>query len=93
MVEDKKTPEKKVVKKQAKGQVVYVGDNLAPGLIHGTVFLDGVPPIVNLDKNPLLERLFVPIEGLTKALKDVKEEGTPLYMANKMLKEGGVDLG
>lgn len=69
-------------------QMVYVGDNRAPNLVHGTVYIGGIPSFVDLEKEPMLKFLFVPIDKMIDALKDIEVEGTRVYVANQSLKGG-----
>lgn len=92
-MENKTTVKRKVTTKRRKdeAQVMYIGPNLAGGLLQrAMVFKGGLPPEVNalFDKEPLLKNLFVPTDKLAEAEKELKTAGTLLNEAYTAVTNG-----
>lgn len=70
-------------------QYVYIGDDLGYEVRRDTVFIGGMPEVLQekLGKYPEIRLLFVPMEELIEKKKRLYKEGTPEYLANKALKE------
>lgn len=74
-------------KKSASEKLIYVGPNLSRGrLLQYQVFIGGLPKHLDaeFDEFPQLEKLFVSVEQLNRALEEVQQTGTPL---NKYYKQ------
>lgn len=91
--------ETKVAKPKAtksdKAKVIYVGpNNMKLGLTRSTVYIDGLPAVVEQNKEtyPLLYLLFVPIDCIEDAEKDLATEGSALSAAYYSVK-GGLTSG
>lgn len=72
-------------------QVIYVGPNSVNlGLTRSTVYIDGVPAVVEQMKDtyPLLHLLFVPINRIEAAEKDLATEGSALNAAFNSIRKG-----
>lgn len=73
--------------KSASEKLIYVGPNLSRGrLLQYQVFIGGLPTHLDEEFNefPQLEKLFVSVEQLNRALEEVQQTGTPL---NKYYKQ------
>lgn len=73
--------------KSASEKLIYVGPNLSRGrLLQYQVFIGGLPKHLDaeFDEFPQLEKLFVSVEQLNRALEKVQQTGTPL---NKYYKQ------
>lgn len=60
---------------------IYIGPNLSRGrLQHGAVYIGGLPThlAVEFESLPALERLFVPLSEMEKAVEQTQKAGTPL---------------
>lgn len=80
--------DKKGVKAQvgelAANPVMYIGPNLlTKGLKTYTVYKEEPVELINSFKEEYknINRLFVPVSGLTKAREDVGKKGTPINLA------------
>ncbi len=72
------------------GKKIYIGPSLSGArLSHATVFSGGytVPVKELIDKNPWLERLFVPVSQYTEKMKELSTKGTALNIYAKRCKE------
>lgn len=68
-------------------KLIYIGPNLSRGrLLQYQVFIGGLPEYLDaeFDEFPQLEKLFVSVEQLNRALEEVQQTGTPL---NKYYKQ------
>ena len=69
-----------------KENLMYIGDTI-PGVVrHSTVYADGIliPAIDKcIEAYPSMAKLFVKIDDIPDALKQVKKEYSPLYVINK----------
>lgn len=76
----KKTAGAKKDVKKGKETRVYIGPSLAHVAVSGTIYNNGLPDelIKAKEKYPFMERLIVPIEGLSDAKKEIENEGTAL---------------
>lgn len=80
--EEVEAPEPKVKKEN----LMYVGDSIIGVVRHSTVYADGVfTPAIDkcIAAFPAMARLFVKIDDIPGALKEVKEKHSPLYVINK----------
>ena len=79
----------KPVKSNDAKQVIYLGPNSAElGLTTGTVYIDGIPAVVDEDK-AMLRLLFVPINKIAEAQQELATEGTAMNAAYLEFKKGG----
>lgn len=79
---------KDIVSQNDEEQLMYIGDTLPNGLISGTVYI-GIPKHIKdmFIKQPQLEKLFVSLEKIVEAQRQIDIEGSPLFIANKIVKE------
>lgn len=80
--EEVKVPEPEAKKEN----LMYVGDSIIGVVRHSTVYADGVfTPAIDkcIAAFPAMARLFVKIDDIPGALKEVKEKHSPLYVINK----------
>lgn len=80
--EEVKAPEPEAKKEN----LMYVGDSIIGVVRHSTVYADGVfTPAIDkcIAAFPAMARLFVKIDDIPGALKEVKEKHSPLYVINK----------
>lgn len=80
--EEVKAPEPEAKKEN----LMYVGDSIIGLVRHSTVYADGVfTPAIDkcIAAFPAMARLFVKIDDIPGALKEVKEKHSPLYVINK----------
>lgn len=77
-------------------QLIYCGPNITKeGLLNSTVFKKGKPAHLKhlYQKCPAIEKLFIPIDEVVKAGKQIKKKGTPLNVfyqqVLEFLKKGG----
>ncbi|WP_295280372.1 hypothetical protein [Veillonella sp.] len=72
-----------------KKQVMYLGPNKFDlGLITGSVYIDGVPAIVEQVKGlyPLLANLFIPLDRIGAAEVQLNTQGSALHAAYEQAK-------
>jgi|GEM_PF-982940 hypothetical protein len=85
-VEEVTPSEEPTEEAESKENLMYVGSTI-PGLVRfSTVFAEGKLPqnvADAIEKYPLFKRLFVPIDEMVSALKDVKKDKSPLNVINK----------
>lgn len=78
-------------KSAAKPQrLIYIGPTLKGfKLVKYQVFIGGLPKHVDdvFEKYPQIKRLFVPVQSLVEAEKEVKTAGTPLNKYYKLAQE------
>ena len=60
----------------APGGVVYIGPSINSVLRYGTTYLGGLPEVAEraIKQFPPMRKLFVPVEGLLEATKDLNKE-------------------
>ena len=76
-----------MAKNKKTDKLIYIGPNLSRGrLLQYQVFIGGLPERLDaeFDEFPQLEKLFVSVEQLNRALEEVQQTGTPL---NKYYKQ------
>lgn len=79
----KETPEAATApaKVRKKGDVMYLGPTIAGAARHGTVFRNGILPKgaqVCIAELPMLERLFVEVEKVPDAVKELRKSQSAL---------------
>lgn len=71
----------KPVEKKKQGNLMYLGPTITGVVRHSTVFKEGIlPKKVKecIEQLPMMEKLFVPLDGISKATKELKKEQSVL---------------
>lgn len=70
---------------EKKPNLMYVGTTIPNVVRHSTVYAEGVlTPVIEkcIEDYPAMARLFVPVEDIVDALKEVRKEFSPLSVIN-----------
>lgn len=82
MSEVKQTREKTAAKKEAVQQetVIYIGPSVKNVVTTGTLYNNGLPDILKkeMEKQPVIGNLIIPVSGLAAAQKELKTPGSAL---------------
>ena len=75
----------RMFKEQQETQVVYIGPTIKGKLKKDTVFATGIPRIGKevIEKNPAMKALFVPLDNVAEAKKQVETENSALNIMYK----------
>lgn len=69
------------VEKKKQGNLMYLGPTITGVVRYSTVFKEGIlPKKVKecIEQLPMMEKLFVPMDGISKATKELKKEQSVL---------------
>lgn len=69
---------------------IYIGPTL-PGVVHGTVFTNGLPPALNekIKAVPAVGELVVPVSGLRDANRELADRESALSRIYRLAEEKG----